>query len=147
MKVYFDTNVLIAALHPNHPHHPDSFAALARTAGNETEGYFSAQGLSELYSVLTRTPFNPPIYPDEARPMIEKTVVRLLHIVNLRSEDYLHAVAICTEQGLRGGRIHDAVHVQAAVRAGCDVIYTYDQADFASVRGQFQGRIDGPPAS
>ena len=29
-------------------------------------GYIGADGLTEVYSVLTRTPFKPPLYPSEA---------------------------------------------------------------------------------
>src|SRR5260370_344001 len=62
VKVYFDTNVLVAALKTEHPHHPASFAALAPVHGGRIHGYISAHGLAVLYSVLPRA--HPSLVPE-----------------------------------------------------------------------------------
>ncbi|GAC1422361.1 MAG: hypothetical protein NVSMB62_18020 [Acidobacteriaceae bacterium] len=146
MKIYFDTNVLIAAVQPDHVHHPASFAALGRVRRRLDAGYISTQGLSEIYSVLTRTPFAQRVHPEQAALLIGKTIAPLLHIVEVTEKSYLTAIAVCASAGWKGGRVHDAVHVQAAAQVGCKVIYTYNLGDLKSVAGEFRGRIEDPPA-
>ena len=146
MRIYFDTNILVAALKAEHFHHASSFAAMLRVGRGEIEGYTSAQTLAELYSVLTRAPFAIPIYPDEALAMIERSVVPSFHIIEVSGQSYLAAISACAVAGWKGGRIHDAVHIQAAAQAKCDLIYTFDTAHFQSLAPECAGRIQSPPA-
>ena len=146
MNAYFDTNVVIPALVRGQPNFRTSVALLRRASEGDMQGFLSAQGLTEVYSVLTRAPWVSPVSPAEALLMIEQTLRRSLTIIDVRADAYFAAIAVCGRQGWRGGRIHDAVHVQAAAQAGCDVIYTYDVAHFRSVAGDWTGRIEEPPA-
>jgi predicted nucleic acid-binding protein len=123
MRIYFDTNILVAALKAEHFHHASSFAAM-----------------------LTRAPFAIPIYPDEALAMIERSVVPSFHIIEVSGQSYLAAISACAVAGWKGGRIHDAVHIQAAAQAKCDLIYTFDTAHFQSLAPEWAGRIQSPPA-
>jgi predicted nucleic acid-binding protein len=145
MKVYFDTNVLVAALQPDHIHHTPSFAALSRIRARSMTGYMAGHGLAELYSVLTRTPFVKRIFPDEAQIMIEQTIVSHFHIIEVTTQSHLAAIALCAKAGWRGDRIHDAVHIQAAAQAGCDLIYTYNLADFHVLAPIQTSQILSPP--
>jgi predicted nucleic acid-binding protein len=146
MKVYFDTNILVAALQPNHIHHGRCFAAYVRVQEGAIEGCLSSLGLTELYSVLTRTPWPIPVSPKEILAVIEQSVVPRFNIVDVSKQSYLAAIAACGNAGWKGGRAHDAVHIQAAVQAGCDVIYTYDVAHFQSLAPDWGSRIQAPPA-
>jgi predicted nucleic acid-binding protein len=146
MKVYFDTNVFVAALKAEHIHHARSLAAVLRVRRGELAGYTSAHALTEIYSVLTRTPFVVPVYPDEALAMIEQSILPTFEIVEVNRQSYLAAIAICGNAGWKGGRVHDAVHIQAAAQASCDVIYTFDVAHFESLAAGWGGRIQSPPA-
>ena len=145
MKVYFDTNVLVAALKAEHTHHARSLAAFVRVRRGELTGYTSAHALTEIYSVLTRTPFVVPVYPDEALAMIEQSILPTFEVVDVSRLSYLAAIAVCGNAGWRGGRVHDAVHIQAATQAGCDTIYTFDVAHFESLAARWSGRIESPP--
>jgi predicted nucleic acid-binding protein len=60
---YFDTSVLVAAAVGRHPHNAPALSELEALITGKHQGYVSAHGLTEVYSVLTRTPFNPPFYP------------------------------------------------------------------------------------
>jgi predicted nucleic acid-binding protein len=144
MKIYFDTNVLVAALKAEHFHHARSFAAVQCAGRGEIEGCTSAQTLAEVYSVLTRMPFVVPVYPDEAGAMIERSILPSFQIIDVTGQSYRAAIAVCAEAGWKGGRVHDAVHIQAAVQAGCDVIYTYDVAHFQSLAPEWGTRIRVP---
>jgi predicted nucleic acid-binding protein len=145
MKVYFDTNVLVAALKAEHIHHEPSLVSVRRVCDGELEGYTACQSLAELYSVLTRTPFAARVYPEEALAMIERSVLPSFEIIEVKKTSYLNAIAACATTGWKGGRVHDAVHIQAAVQAGCDAIYTYDVAHFESLAPEWKGRIQAPP--
>jgi predicted nucleic acid-binding protein len=147
MNIYFDTNVLVAALKAEHFHHARSFAAIQRVRRGEIEGTTSAQTLAELYSVLTRTPFAVPVYPDEALDMIQESILPSFEIVEVNAQSYLAAIALCAGAGWKGGRVHDAVHIQAAAQAKCELIYTYDIAHFESLAPEWSGRIQSPPAA
>jgi predicted nucleic acid-binding protein len=146
MKVYFDTNVLVAALQPNHIHHGRSFAAYGRVQGGAIAGSISCHGLTELYSVLTRTPWKIPVSPKEILAVIEQSIVPAFEIVDVSWQSYLAAISICGNAGWKGGRVHDAVHIQAAAQAGCDAIYTFDVEHFESLAAGWSGRIQSPPA-
>ena len=145
MKVYFDTNVLVAALKAEHTHHARSLAAFVRVRRGELTGYTSAHALTEIYSVLTRMPFVVPVYPDEALAMIEQSILPTFEIVDVSRLSYLAAIAVCGNAGWKGGRVHDAVHIQAAAQAKCDLIYTYDLAHFQALAPDWGDRIQSPP--
>jgi predicted nucleic acid-binding protein len=147
MKVYFDTNVLVAALKADHVHHSGSFSAVNGVRRGDIEGYTSAQALAEVYSVMTRASFAVPVYPDEALAMIQQSVLPSFRIIDVTGQSYLAAIAVCAKAGWKGGRVHDAVHVQAAAQAKCDLIYTYDVAHFQSVAPEWGARIQRPPGA
>ena len=145
MRVYFDTNVLVAALKAEHVHHARSFAAIYRVRCGAVEGWVSAQTLAEVYSVLSRTPFEVPVYPEEALAMIEQSILPTFRIVDITRESYFAAISVCGNAGWKGGRVHDAVHIQAAAQAECDLIYTYDVEHFRSLGPEWGDRIQNPP--
>ena len=145
MKVYFDTNILIAALQPDHVHHGRCFTALVEVREGAIEGWFSAQGLTELYSVLTRAPWRTAVGPREIYGVIRQSIVPIFNIVDVSKESYFSALRVCSNAGWKGGRIHDAVHIQAAAQAGCDLIYTYDVEHFQALAPEWGDRIQGPP--
>jgi predicted nucleic acid-binding protein len=145
MKIYFDTNILFAGLKAEHIHHSGSFAAIDCARRGEVDGFISAQTLTEVYSVLTRAPFRVPVYPNEALAMIEQSILPSFQIIDVTRASYLAAIAACANAGWKGGRIHDAVHIQAATQATCDLIYTYDVAHFQSLAPEWSGRIQPPP--
>jgi len=68
---YFDTSVLVPAAVTRHPHNAPALAVLEELLRRKHRGCISAHGLTEVYSVLTRTPFKPPLYPSEAWQIIE----------------------------------------------------------------------------
>jgi predicted nucleic acid-binding protein len=141
MKAYFDTNVLVAAVQPDHVHHSGSFAAYVGVTKGEIAGHIASQSLAELYSVLTRAP----VTPQEILALIQNSIVPHFTIVDVTTGSYLAAIAACANAGWRGGRIHDMVHIQAAAQAKCDRIYTYDLAHFQALAPDWGDRIQSPP--
>jgi predicted nucleic acid-binding protein len=75
MRAYFDTAVLVAACIEPHPHYEQSIRALKSVREKRIEGHVSGHVLAEVYSVLTRTPFRPPIYPGLAWKVLEDGIL------------------------------------------------------------------------
>lgn len=66
---YFDTSVLVPAAVTRHPHNAPALSVLEELLRGKHCGFNSAHSLTEIYSVLTRTPFKPPFtYAVRKRP-------------------------------------------------------------------------------
>ena len=130
---YFDTSVLVPAAVTQHPHNAPALAVLEELVKRNHRGYISAHSLTEMYSVLPRTQFKPPLYPSEAWQIIEKMVLLTWNWRTLTSKEYREVVHHCAANGWAGGRIHDAVHLRCAQKAGCDRIYTFNVRDFRTL--------------
>jgi predicted nucleic acid-binding protein len=145
MKVCFDTSILVAALVEDHPHHAPAFSVLLSAKDKKIEAYISTHALAELYAVLTRAPFTPPIYPAEARQMVEQSILPLVEVVSLSGVEYRGVVDECAEAGWTGGAIYDAIHIRAAKKAHCERLYTFNVKHFRAMAGDdFQDRISAP---
>jgi predicted nucleic acid-binding protein len=128
-KAYFDTSVLVAGCIQGHPQH-SAAAALLAAAGSQTRGFLSSHGLAELYAVLTRAPFTPPVYPSEAWQIIEQNVLSRCELVALETSEVADVVRGCARQGWLGGRVYDAIHVRCAGKVACDTLYTLNVKHF-----------------
>lgn len=145
MKVSFDTSVLVAALVEDHPHHAPAASVLLSAKGKKIHACVSAHALAELYAVLTRAPFTPPIYPAEVRQMIEQTILPIVEVVALSAAEYRQVITECAGAGWTGGAIYDSIHIRAARKAGCDRLYTFNVRHFRALASDdFQGRISAP---
>ena len=133
---YFDTSVLVPAAVTRHPHNAPSLAMLEELVSRKHRGYrgyISAHSLTEVYSVLTRTPFKPPLYPSEAWQIIEEMILPHMELVTLTPKEYQEVVRHCAISGWAGGRVHDAVHLRCAQKAGFDLLYTFNVKDFRAL--------------
>ena len=129
MNVYFDTNVLVAALVASHRHHGVSFPWLRRCAEGEDRGVVSTHGLAELYATLTGMPHKPPIRPEEARVALD-SLRDTFELIALTEKDYRLALDRMVKLALPGGGIYDALHAQAALKAEVGVLLTLNGKHF-----------------
>ena len=97
------------------------------------QAYMSTHSLTEVYSVMTRTPFRPPIYPGAALELIEDQILGHLTLVSLDENEYIDVVRRAARAGWIGGRIHDAIHLRCAAKMGCERIYTFNLRDFRAI--------------
>jgi predicted nucleic acid-binding protein len=133
VKVYLDTNVLVAASVQEHPHHLQSFDLVKAVKEGTFEGCISTHGLAEFYSVLTRAPLTPRVHPAEAGRFLDDNIVPHFELIALAAEDYKDVLRSCAKAGLIGGVVFDALHVHGARKAACDRIYTFNVKDFRSL--------------
>ena len=130
---YFDTSVLVPAAVTRRPHNARALATLEELISRKHRGFVSAHSLTEIYSVLTRTPFKPPFYPSEAWQIVEVMILPHMELVTLTGKEYREVVHHCAVSGWAGGRVHDAVHLRCAQKAMSDRIYTFNVKDFKAL--------------
>ena len=133
MKVFLDTSVLVAAVVTKHEHHARAFPILDRVQTGKNEGFVSAHGLAEMYSVLTKLP--PPFRhtPEQALLSIEENVVKHFKITSLAASDYTVLIREAALSGIQGGTIYDAVLLKGASKSGAEKIWTLNLKHFQSV--------------
>jgi len=144
VKVFFDTSVLVAAFVPAHPRHERAFERLRRARSGKDRLLTSAHNLAELYSVLTTLPLSPRISPAAAARIIRENLEAHAEIKPVTVADYRAVVRDLGDAGLAGGIIYDALACRAAIRAGAEVILTFNPKDFRRVWPNAGIRIEEP---
>ena len=130
MKVYVDTNFLVAFTVPMHPHHGLATANL-ETLRPGARLVFSLHGLAEYYATVTKPPL-----PFAQQPALARRQVDLLHaspqleIGVVTPDTYLRATEIAGRLGLASGAVYDALHLACAEAAGCARLLTLNGRDF-----------------
>lgn len=144
MKAYFDTTILVAASVADHSHHNPAIAALELSQGGKIESYTSGHGLSEVYAVLTRTPFHPAVYPSEAVRILQQNILPFFKLITITPQMYIETIRECADRGWIGGRIYDAIHLCCAREADCERIYTFNVRHFQQLAPDLAQRICAP---
>ena len=145
MKVYVDTNVLVAGSVEGHAHHFPAFELMHAIQRKTLRGCISTHGLAEFYSVITRTPFSPRIPPLEAQRILDENIYPCFEIVALSESDYRTVLRNCANAGNTSGMIYDALHLCAARKAECDRIYTFNVRHFRALASEdLAGKITAP---
>ncbi len=144
VKVYFDTCVLVAASVADHPHNTQATIALHGARSKKIDGHISGHGMAEFYAVLTRTPFVPPIYPNEAWQLLTQNILPFFDVITLSAKEYQEVIRRIAEQGWAGGRIYDALHLRCAQKASCDRIYTFNVRHFQQLAPELAARVSAP---
>jgi predicted nucleic acid-binding protein len=133
MKVFLDTNVLVAAVIKQHVDHERSFAVLDRVHGGKDDGTVSAHSLAEMYAVMTKLPVPYRHTPEQALLSIEENVLKFFKTVSFSGNDYAALLREAAGTGIQGGTIYDAILLKSAVKAGVDKIYTLNIKHFQAI--------------
>ena len=144
MKVFFDTNVIVAASERTHPHYSRASPALERLTIGKDEGYISVHSIAETYAVLTRLPVQPRIHPAEALRIITENLLPHFETVPIGKKDYVEAIKLVGNGGWAGGKIYDALLVGCASRCEADRIYTFNLSDFRLLAPNLEDKICAP---
>lgn len=130
MITYWDTSALIDLLHrPSLRSNLSPARDITRT-----------HTLSELFSTLTKG-VNFRYSPEDAARMVED-LSRDLKFIELSTQDALATIKTAKRLGVRGGRIHDLMHVAAAQKAHAEILMTLDLAGFTGLAADL--RIESP---
>src|ERR1700674_5735805 len=144
MKAYLDTAVLVAASVSDHTHHSQALELLQRVRAKKISGYISGHGLSEVYAVLTRTPFTHHVYPVEDWKRLAENVLPYFQVVILTPKMHVETIRECASKGWIGGKIYDALQLRSARKAACDRIYTFNVRHFQQLAPDLSARIGAP---
>jgi predicted nucleic acid-binding protein len=133
VRVFLDTNVLIASVLGLHDAHLRCLPVLQRVQDGKDEGFISAHSLAEMYAVLTKIP--PPLRhsPEQALLSIEENVLKHFKILHLTGSDYGGLIRDAAAAGIQGGTIYDTVLLKSAIKANPDRIYTLNLKHFQAV--------------
>lgn len=134
MRRYWDTSGLVEALHD------ESFRLKITRESAVTRSH----SFSEVFSTLTGGRLGFRYAPDDAAEIIS-SLAKDLEVVDLSLEESLAALSQAGRVGVRGGRVHDFLHAQAARKAGVQKLVTLNRNDFV---GLLDGKVDiADPAS
>lgn len=141
MKVYIDTNIVVARTMAEHTHHANASALFKKIQQQRWMPVISSHGLAEIYTALTATPFQKRPAPVEVWQMLQENVLELFEIQALSRKDYMQVIQDCAARGLSGARIYDALHIHSARKAGCSRIYTFNAKHFRALAPDLQDQI------
>jgi predicted nucleic acid-binding protein len=135
MKVFCDTNVIVAAFLTNHPHHNAARPILERIKARTDRGFVAAHSIAETFAVLTRLPGSSQVMPGVAWTLISQNIMQSFSVVSLSGSEYAKAVEGASLRNVQGGMIYDALLLAAASKSRADRIYTFNMSHFQSLAG------------
>ena len=144
MKVYIDTNVIVADAVSHHIHNANASLLFQEISARRWTPVISSHGLAEVYSILSGAPYRPRTSPAEAWQIIEENVLSSFEIEALTRNDYRKVIQECAALGWTGGRVYDAIHIHAARKARCSRIYTFNVQDFRQLAPDLLDSIVSP---
>ena len=145
MKVFCDTNVLVAACLANHPHHNAARPVLERIKAGRDEGCAATHSLAESYAVLTRLPGANQMAPSIAWQLVSENVIKNFSMIVLTATEYAKTLEGAAAIGLEGGKIYDALLLAAAVKSGAKRVYTFNLTRFRDMADvELRKRIVAP---
>ena len=120
MRTFFDTNVLVYAVDASDPARQDAAIDRFARALREDQIVLSTQVLQEFYHVTTRK-LQPPLTVAEAARQL--TQLSAFEVVGASAQSVLAAAELARKHRLQWW---DALILEAALRAGADVLVTED---------------------
>ena len=134
MKAFLDASVLVPVVTDQLASHPSAFARFTSLVKpKEAVVCTSAHALAECYATLTALPLRRRISGPEALQLIEVNFSRRLKVISLTQSDYHKALRLVASLGRISGQIYDALHLIAARKEGCELLYTYNHRHFTGL--------------
>lgn len=127
MRAYWDSSALILAL--------QNVKVRDRLAH---EGAFTrSHSLAECFSTLTGGRLGFRCDANQVARMLQELSDDLI-IVPLDSKEILKALVTAKSRGVRGGLVHDFLHIVAAEKSGIERVFTLNRDDFLSLDSSLQ---------
>lgn len=145
MKVFYDTNVLIAASIGHHPHFGRADEVFRRSISGEDSAVIHAHSLLEFHAVVTRLPRGLAVPPEAAGTLVSEGILPHVRCVALDAKDVIAVQQRASRMGLLGGILYDFLLLAAAEREEVDRLYTFNTEHFRELASVgFQTRIVAP---
>jgi len=122
MIAYWDSSALVSAFS----------ASRVKKRLVEEGGVTRIHSLTEVFTTLTGGRLGFRVDAEQAAIMIKRLTAHLT-IVGLTADETLAALRNAKSKGIRGARIHDFLHIAAALRENCTVVLTLNTNDFRGI--------------
>ncbi len=140
MRILCDSSVLIAASLSQENHHEECKALLE---GTETI-FIHVHALNEVFATMTGGSLGFRVDADLTARLLKEKIAAHAGVIILDSEEVITALAKARAHGVRGGAVYDYMHLVAARKAGVEVLYTLNIADFQSLRREGDPEVRRP---
>jgi len=145
MRVFLDTNVLVAASVRQHPYFLRADAVLRACLAGEMEGVVHAHSLLEFHSAITQLPGGLAVPSAQVSALLAGGITPHVRLVTLSAEEVSAVQKRAGELALVGGIIYDLSHLAAAERENVERFYTFNLRHFQVLAPpDFSGRIVAP---
>jgi predicted nucleic acid-binding protein len=144
MKLFLDTNVLVAACIADHEHHARAVPLVQTVHDGKAEGFVSGHSLLEAHAILTRLPRSPRITAIEASMLISDNIAKHFSVVALTGKEYSELARKLGQNSVIGGKSYDMLHLCCAEKSGADRIYTFNVRHFSELAPHLAGKISAP---
>ncbi|WP_420468703.1 type II toxin-antitoxin system VapC family toxin [Panacagrimonas sp.] len=128
MKVALDSSVLTGALLEREPHNQSCRKLLTRRSLTAW-----THAISETFSSLTGGRQEWRVPPSVASQLIDGLLMPRLNFIELNAQEMSAALREAQAAGVRGGAVHDYLHLVAARKAGVGAFYTLNLRHFVAV--------------
>ena len=139
-----DTNVLVIADNPSHPHHYKARKILEDVLSGVTKGCISHQVLAEYYAVITsRQKIEQPLSAEEAKVRVlylEKG--RKLKKIYPKRSTLKRCILFCAEKDIRGAKFFDALYAMNLLDNGVRKLLTQNIRDFVPFKERGLDLVD-----
>jgi toxin FitB len=145
VKIFLDTNVLVAACLREHPHHESAQPVMESVHLGNEDGFTSAHAVLEVYSTLTRLPGPLRIVAAQAMAMVQENILKSFKTVALTGREYAELIGQLGVEGIAGGQAYDVLHLHCAMKCEADRIYTFHTRHFQNLApSTLKARIVAP---
>lgn len=141
MKIFFDTTVLVAAVLEDHEHYERSFAIFS--SAKRSSAFCAAHNLAEVYATLTRYPGKDRLSAEQALISLEKIEERLT-IIALDATEHIAAIRKFAARGIVGGMLYDGLIAACALKAGADILFTWNTTHFRMLGEEVAQKLRTP---
>ena len=126
MKLFFDSSVLVTVFYADHPHHASSTKIFLKAGKDD---FCALRTLGEVYATLTGLPLRPRITGPQGMSILKQIRERLT-LVTLSEQEYASAIERASSEGIVGAAVYDALIAHCALKAGSEILLTWNVRDF-----------------
>ncbi len=145
MKIFMDTDVLVAASIRQHPHFARADKVLCRCVDGVDEALIHAHSLLEFHSAVTQLPRGLAVPPLAVEAILKDGILPFVRCATLSAKGIQLVQKRAGELGLAGGIIYDLYHLAVAEKEKVERLYTFNTGHFQQIApSDFRDRIVSP---